>query len=748
MAHSPWKKSWNRKRSVAQRKSARQLGRWKRALPLELEFLEIRTLLAVSVTYDAGNAATILGSVGDQVWLRTSGNILQYSADSATNYTNLSLNLTQDVTLTFGDMGQVHLAGLVGEGNAFTFQALGAASGAGGQLASPNLFSVDGNVNTEGGDLSILNMQGVEVESNVTVSTRDVGSSTSYLTAASVGNSGSLTFTSENPDTLNPILNVDFNHPQITLDSGAQLLAQVLPTNPYTAGDVTLSAQNTNYSLGSSTWGDISVLAREASISLEGATVMGGSVDIESDAGDLDLLEELSELGGGNGTWATGLIENALPFITSFITSTLHIPSLPISFLFKKADATVEVGQGTAQNFAATQVNGTTGEITFGSATNLTTGDPVTYTSSGTAIGGLTSGATYFAIVDSSTTLRLASSEANALSGIPIKGLNAGSASGTQSLSPDSQISGSSVNLATNAQSVDEGSAVYSGSGAAGFAGAIAIGMPSAQTLVNSGSQITSTGNVDVTSDAQATTGLEAGISQNLGEVTSIFEHSNSGANQPRWQLAAALGVDSLTANSIVSQYANIDAGANASITATGSNYNKNVVYSASYFDGNAGVTAAFNFSMANVQAEVDGDVTAGGPGSIGNGPTAPVSLTFNPFTSVHGSNDPTEPNTIDFGTTNPGLKTAEEIVYDSGLGGAVNGLTSGDTYYVINTSVPGSNDYRIQLAPTLSDALSDTNIIDIPPNPTLTDKTTGVTLPFTDVSEADSLTRSTPART
>ncbi len=192
MAHSPWKKSWNRKRSVAQRKAVRQLGRWQRALPLELEFLENRTLLAVSVTYDAGNAATILGTVGDQVWLRTSGGSLQYSADSATNYTNLSLNLTHDVTLTFGDMGQVHLAGLVGEGNAFTFQALGAASGTGGQLASPNLFTVEGTVNTEGGDLSILNMQGVEVESNVTVSTRNIGSSTVYLTAPSVGNSGAL----------------------------------------------------------------------------------------------------------------------------------------------------------------------------------------------------------------------------------------------------------------------------------------------------------------------------------------------------------------------------------------------------------------------------------------------------------------------------------------------------------------------------------------------------------------------------
>jgi hypothetical protein len=180
-------------------------------------------------------------------------------------------------------------------------------------------------------------------------------------------------------------------------------------------------------------------------------------------------------------------------------------------------------------------------------------------------------------------------------------------------------------------------------------------------------------------------------------------------------------------------------------IMATGMNTDKNNVSTASYFDGKAGVTVAFNFSTADVQAYVDGTVTAGGPASIGNSPTAPVTLTFNPFNSVHASNDPTEPNTIDFGTTNPGLKTGDQIVYDSGLGGAVDGLTSGATYYVIDTSVTG--DHRIQLALTRSDAVAKTNVVVLNPNPTLTDTATNATLPFTQVDETIR-TRSSPART
>ena len=147
-------------------------------------------------------------------------------------------------------MDQVHLMKTIGQDHAITLQARGVPNGSAGQLASPTLLTAEDTVYTAGGDLSILNMQGIEVSANVVVSTRNVGSSSDYLHAASAGDSGALKFTSENPDTLNPILNVGFNHPHVTLDSGAKVLAQVESGSSFTGGDVTLSAQNTNFSLG------------------------------------------------------------------------------------------------------------------------------------------------------------------------------------------------------------------------------------------------------------------------------------------------------------------------------------------------------------------------------------------------------------------------------------------------------------------------------------------------------------------
>src|SRR5262245_21032479 len=244
--------SWLRKLLKRKSKSPRtgrdpKARRWTR---LALEPLEDRTLLSVSVVQNSTNNYSVLGTAGDNVWFKTTGSAVQYSTNG-TNYSNVgSLSVASDASLVLGMMNQVHLSGITGQGHALQIQALGASSGAVGQLASPTLLTVDANIDTKGGALSILNMQGIEVSSGVNISTRNIGSSTDYLRAASVGNSGALKLTSENPDTFNPILNIGFNHPHVTVGSGARLLAQVDEGSSFTAGDVTLSAQNTNFSLG------------------------------------------------------------------------------------------------------------------------------------------------------------------------------------------------------------------------------------------------------------------------------------------------------------------------------------------------------------------------------------------------------------------------------------------------------------------------------------------------------------------
>src|SRR5262249_29704545 len=107
-----------------------------------------------------------------------------------------------------------------------------------------------------------------------------------------------------------------------------------------------------------------------------------------------------------------------------------------------------------------------------------------------------------------------------------------------------------------------------------------------------------------------------------------------------------------------------------------------------------------------------------------------------NPFTSLRDHNDPTSPDTIDFGTTNPGYALGDRVVYDSDTGGAIDGLVSGETYFAIPVTFGSPTHYGIRLAKTRSDALAKTNYVILAPNPTLTDTTTGVTLPFTQVDE------------
>src|SRR5262249_11971895 len=96
---------------------------------------------------------------------------------------------------------------------------------------------------------------------------------------------------------------------------------------------------------------------------------------------------------------------------------------------------------------------------------------------------------------------------------------------------------------------------------------------------------------------------------------------------------------------------------------------------------------------------------------------------------------------TIDFGTTNPGYALGDRVVYDSDTGGAIDGLVSGETYYAIPVTFSSPTRYGIHLAKTRGDALAKTNHVILAPNPTLTDTTTSVTLPFTQVDETVPLT-------
>src|SRR5262249_8303017 len=129
-----------------------------------------------------------------------------------------------------------------------------------------------------------------------------------------------------------------------------------------------------------------------------------------------------------------------------------------------------------------------------------------------------------------------------------------------------------------------------------GFAFAVAVGIPTAKTLVDSGTQITSNGDASVTSSASSTTNNVPRLTQHIGSLSSVESSLGAdGLTQQRNQVAAAVGVSDLTSTTTVSHYSNINATGNVAITSTGANKDKNSVSSASYFDGQVGVNLAGN---------------------------------------------------------------------------------------------------------------------------------------------------------
>jgi microcystin-dependent protein len=87
----------------------------------------------------------------------------------------------------------------------------------------------------------------------------------------------------------------------------------------------------------------------------------------------------------------------------------------------KKGRVSVGVGQGVfTSTFANTSINVSTNEITVPSNNSIYTGTPVVLSTTGTAPAGLTTGNTYYAIIVSSTLIKLATTRANAVVGTAI----------------------------------------------------------------------------------------------------------------------------------------------------------------------------------------------------------------------------------------------------------------------------------------------------------------------------------------
>ena len=253
MSRKSNKSRWSlRKRSSDKYAGIHGTGRVRRVWRvLEVEGLETRTLLAVTASV-TGSTAVFRGEPADGLYLETdSAGLLEYHGDGGSFSSNLggsTINLqSQDTTVQVYVGGTLHLDGLFTAGKSLSINGPVALTDPSDPKAH---VAIESTIDTQGGDLSIINFSSIEVGTSLagaTVSTRNLKGGTNYLTGASQGDSGALTMTVENPDPQNPLLNVNFNIPQITVDAGSDLLAQA--TGSSQPGAITLTATNTNYVL-------------------------------------------------------------------------------------------------------------------------------------------------------------------------------------------------------------------------------------------------------------------------------------------------------------------------------------------------------------------------------------------------------------------------------------------------------------------------------------------------------------------
>ena len=628
-----------------------------------LERLENRMLLAFTAAVNGQTVTFTSSDTTDSLYLQTdttSGH-LEWQDSNSSKWNDLGFVPGQggDAKVTLEVYNPVHLGPIVGGGDNLTFEGYSAGNSSGmAGFIGPSQVYVDNNIHTEGGGLTIQYVQGLDVSSNVVVSTRELENYSSLSSSqeqnnASTGNSGAITFGVGNLDPLNQIFNPALQTPQINIDQGALVLANT--TVGYSSGDINFSATNESWNLSGlgALGGSLSLLAREADIYVDNnAVISGNDVSLGSQGGDESIIQYASSEAGQaaanaptteyqnaasnptsqligaalGGALSTGLatLVNKVPVLSHILS-----PGLA-SFVFKDGTARVEVENG-AKIIAD-------GDVTVSATANSIANGAAGYDESG----------------------GVSSSIGNAL-GIEL-------------------------------------------SIAASYAQSNTFALVDSNATIDAGGSVTiqTSGITDPKAVAAIGQDLSAGTAQ--GPVQPGGSPPMAAANPPSnvKQLGIAVAIANQTSKATVSQGASITAGGDITVAAGGSNGNTNNPYgeveTQSYRDGSAGVAININLDLTDVEAEVDGSLTA----DLSQVKSAGVNhLTFNPFTQADLAD-----SIIDFGQVD-GYQTGEAITYNSGPGGPIGGLTDGQTYYVIVVDPE-----RIRLASTQDNATAGNYIV------------------------------------
>ena len=392
-------------------------------------------------------------------------------------------------------------------------------------------------------------------------------------------------------------------------------------------------------------------------------TLDPGSTNATDTVGQYDQLLATGNTPSNNGTITT-TAENTITDIGILLYDNLFgLASFTSNF-----NSTVTIGQGAVVNGGAVTMTTTAGNTNAVSQLN-----PIL---NGYVIAPLES---YF----------------NDLTSLPISVLIK-SATAKVEISQNATITSSgTVKVSSTATPNSTGEAIYwepTLGGVFGASFAYDQATSDAESLVDSGATITSGGDVTISATTTTTTTGTARVTQNTGAF----------ATNPNTILVSVAANDlNSTTHAIVAQGALINApSGNVSVTASATDKDKTSIQTSSYHDGTVGLTGSLALVNADVKAYVDGTVIAGGA-SVGS------QQTINPFQDID------FPNSRFVFSTNPGYTTGEALVYSSGLGGAVPGLTTGTVYYAIVSNSGGStpSSYYVQLAASSTDASNGTFI-------------------------------------
>ncbi|MDK9703142.1 MAG: DUF4347 domain-containing protein [Sulfuritalea sp.] len=366
------------------------------------------------------------------------------------------------------------------------------------------------------------------------------------------------------------------------------------------------------------------------------------------------------------------------------------------------------VGSGTSHNLIST-VDGATAvsfnpqsgvrsAISFGVAHGLNTGDAVQYRSGGGAsVGGLTDGTLYYAIRVDESTVRLATTSANAQAGTALTLTSAGTGSAHSLVFTAQEVDFNAAESAGNiisfasAHGLATGDEVFYHNGGGASIGGLVDDSLTKYYVIKVGdnsirlaaTQANARANAAITFTAAGTGSSHSVISTAAGATAISFNPAAAVRNSIGFAYAHGLN----TGDAIVYKKG---VAANSALGGLADN----TTYYVIKVDNN---TVKLASSQANALANTAiGFATAGtGAGHTLN--FVPRAVGFNPAAALA--------NTISFGSVH-GLATGDEVVYHNGGGVSIGGLADNSRYYAIKL-----DDNSIRLATTRAAALAGTAV-------------------------------------